>query len=225
MYIKDNPKYIRFKSAEPQTPFAPTWDYIMYEGVLQDIDFACIKKYILDREDEILSLSNTIKNKKVSDGYTGLGKDSTTSRFDKFNVLSWQYDEIQKLKLSITEFHDHFLDALNFRKPQELYIQCWANIMRKGEEIKPHIHSVNQYAYLGGHICIQAEETATHYINPVNQINDPEIYSSKNEAGNITLFQNCIPHYTDVHNNDRERITIAFDLTIKSEGDNFIKLY
>jgi len=69
------------------------------------------------------------------------------------------------------------------------------------------------------------ENTATHYINPVNQINDPEIYSSKNDPGKITLFQNCIPHYTDIHKGNQERITIAFDLTVKKEADNFIRLY
>ena len=46
----------------------------------------------------------------------------------------------------------------------------------------------------------------------MNQINDPETYKSKNEVGKITLFQNCIPHYTDIHQDEKERITIAFDL-------------
>lgn len=28
MFIKDDPKYVRFKSGQPYTPFAPQWDYV-----------------------------------------------------------------------------------------------------------------------------------------------------------------------------------------------------
>ena len=99
--------------------------------------------------------------------------------------------------------------------------------MRKGEKIDPHIHDVGPHAYLGGHICIQCTDTFTGYINPVNQINEPETFKSKNEVGKITLFQNCIPHYTSVHEDDKkERITIAFDLlTVDLKNENILKLY
>ena len=58
-----------------------------------------------------------------------------------------------------------------------------------------------------------------------DDINNPEIYSSKNETGKITFFPNNIPHYTDIQNSDNERITIAFDLAIhKPNTGNWIKL-
>ena len=93
--LVNDPKYIRFKSGQPYTPFAPQWDYIMYEGMLKNIDFTYIKNYILDKEEEILSLPNTVRENKKTDGYTGLGNNSTTSRFDRFNVLCWEDDDIQ----------------------------------------------------------------------------------------------------------------------------------
>ena len=96
--------------------------------------------------------------------------------------------------------------------------------MKKGEQIKPHIHGTEPNIYLGGHICVQCDNTSTHYINPVNQINEPEIYSSNNEVGKITLFQNCIPHYTDIHKGNKERITIAFDLALIKVTNNYIKI-
>ena len=65
--------------------------------------------------------------------------------------------------------------------------------------------------------------------SPVNQINEPEIYKSKNLTGKISLFQNCIPHYTDIHNGKKERITIAFDLHVNEnvlkENKNLLQLY
>jgi len=86
------------------------------------------------------------------------------------------------------------------------------------DQIQPHIHSSHPDTYLGGHICVSCTNTSTYYINPVNQINNPETYKSKNEVGKLTLFQNCIPHYTDIHDSDEERITIAFDMSLVKRG-------
>ena len=65
---------------------------------------------------------------------------------------------------------------------------------------------------------------STYYINPINQINEPEIYKSENKIGKITLFQNNIPHYSDEHKFNEKRITIAFDLSLKKNNDNFLKI-
>ena len=96
--------------------------------------------------------------------------------------------------------------------------------MRKGEKIKPHIHGIDPTTYLGGHICVQCDDTSTHYLNPINQINDPLTYESTNEVGKITLFQNNIPHYTDMHDSDKERVTIAFDLHTVMSNSIHVKL-
>jgi len=218
------PHIVRFQNSPVETPFAPEWNYVLFEGQITDVDFTKVANYILHKEEEILNLPLTIREGKFSDGYTGLGENSTTARFDQFNVLKWQHPEIQKLKNHILNFHDLFLSSLNIPNDNHLYIQCWVNVLRKGEQIQPHIHSVKADSYLGGHICVQCEDTATNYINPVNQINDPEVYSSKNIAGKLTLFQNCIPHYTDLHNGNKERITIAFDLYLKKYDENFLKI-
>ena len=84
--------------------------------------------------------------------------------------------------------------------------------MRQGEQIKPHLHSTHSDSYLGGHIVVQAQKTQTHYINPVNQINEPAVHSSLTTVGKISLFRSCMAHYTDAHTSDKPRITIAFDL-------------
>lgn len=220
----DNFKIINFKSDPAISPFAPEWNYFLCESIIEDIDFSDLAKFILAKEKEILAQPPTIRNGKFSDGNTGLGENSTTSRFDRFNVLNWDHPSIEKIKSNILNFHDKFLSCFQFKAPNDLYIQCWVNIMRKGEQIKPHIHSWQPECYLGGHICVQCEDTNTNYINPVNQINNPKVYESKNKVGKITLFQNCIPHYTDMHKGEEERITIAFDLEIADNDGHRIKI-
>ena len=216
---------MNFKSKPKETFFAPEWDYYLFETNIENINFIEVSKLCLKKEKEILKLPLTkTQDNKFTDGYTKLGKKSTTARFDKYNVLEWKNKNIKLIKQTIISFHNEILKYFNQPLVNELWVQCWVNIMEKGQQIKPHLHSVEPWCYLGGHICVQCEDTYTNYINPINQINEPEIYSSKNEVGKITLFQNNIPHYTSKHNSNKKRITIAFDLSLNKKNNNFLRL-
>jgi len=204
-------KLFFFRSRSRENIFAPTWNYPIFEDVLTTLNFKTLTKLILQKEKEILSNKNF---ELKGDGYTGLGKNSLTSRYGQYNLLDWRHPEIPKLRQAILTTHKRFLTALKISLYPQLYIQCWANVMRKGEQIKAHLHSVHPHAYLGGHLVVQAHKTQTHYINPVNQINNPEIHSSLNTVGKISLFPSCMPHYTDVQTLVKPRITIAFDLLV-----------
>ena len=213
---------VKFKSEPGRTFFAPEFDYTIFETQTFEVDFKELAKLLLSKEKEVLEFPiSTVSG----DAYTGLKKDSTTTRFDKYNVLKWEGENIKHIKGNIISFHNHILKYFNQPPVNELYIQCWYNVMRKGEQIKPHLHNIGPNCYLGGHICVQCDDTSTHYINPINQINDPMTYSSKNDVGKMTIFPDNVPHYTDIHNSDKERITIAFDLLIENPyKDNYIKL-
>ena len=212
-----------FRSEPKKTFFAPEWSYFIFESFLENIDFKNLINFILIKKEFILKLPLS-KKFGSKDGYTGLGENSTTSRYSKYNVLTWDNDQIEKIKKQIIYFHNEILNIMKQPPIDKLYVQCWVNIMSKGQKINPHLHSVSPDTYLGGHICVKCNDTSTNYINPINQINDPEIYYSKNEIGKITLFQNSIPHYTSVNNSEDERITIAFDLTLKKINENYIQL-
>lgn len=214
-------KLFVFRSKPKKSPFAPEWNYIMFESMIDDIDFDKISSVILKKEIELQNQypSDKIKsmiNKPDVDGYVGLNHNSMTSRYHFYNVFSWQNYEIQLLKNKILEIYFVFLDSIKVKR-EKTWIQCWANVMRTGEQIKPHLHSTCPYTYLGGHVTIQCENSSTFYINPINQLNDPETHESKNEIGKLTFFQNNIPHYTSVHNGQKERITIAFNIIVDED--------
>ena len=218
-------KVVIFRSAPRQNVFAPAWEFPIAEDKITTVNFKALAKFILAKEKSILKNSGVKQpligpfvEIKKGDGYTGLGENSLTSRYGSYNLLDFKHPEIKKLKKAILESHARFLEALKIPLYPELYIQCWANVLRKGEQIKPHIHSVLPDTYLGGQINVQVQNTSTWYINPVNQINDPELYESKNEVGKLTLFQNCIPHYTDKQVSTTPRITIAFDLVVNKKA-------
>jgi hypothetical protein len=205
------------KSKPPQTPFAPQWHYHLGHELISNINFKKIAKIILKKEKQILKKFPPSTKSSV-DGYTGLGKNSLTSRYEHINIFSWWPEaEIKKLKPVILDFHSRFLKELNIKDLCDFDIKGWVNVMRKGERIKAHLHSVDPTAYLSGHICIQCQDTATYYINPVNQLNEPYTQKIPNEVGQIILFPTCVPHYTDTQLGNKERITIAFDFVLKPE--------
>ena len=210
-----------FKSDEPQTPFAPKWNYFIAESHVGIVDiqyWTHVRELILEKEKQIINNTQPTKTDGIetTDGYTGLGDNSLTSRFNSFNVLKWKEDLINPIRDSIKRTYFELLDTYGLQR-EKCWLQCWANVMRKGEQIKPHLHSVTPYSYLGGHIHVTNNNTSTFYMNPVNQLNDPETYESKNEPGKLTLFQSCIPHYTSINNDDHERITIAFDFVLDKQ--------
>ena len=211
------------KSGFKKTPFAIDYTFYVFENIINDVDFSAVSKIIKSKEKKIIRSSP----KSSGDGNTGLGNDSLTSRFGYFNVLKWQEPDIQKIKDHIVDNVSKFYNRILQEKPSDLKIQCWANVMRKGQQIKPHVHDTSSNCLLGGHICVDVDNTSTHYINPFRYFSgdNQETYSSKNEVGKITLFSDNIPHYTDKVIS-KDRVTIAFDIINGNQkhNDNYIKL-
>lgn len=193
---------INFKNPPNKTPFAPTWDYYICENnIAKNVNVNKLKNLIIDKEKEIIN-----QYEYLHDWNTGLGENSLTSRSNNYNLLKWP--ETVNLKNAIRNTFFNFMHGLGIDIDGEFYIQCWANVLRKGQYIQKHHHWHSPYCFLGGHVCIQEKETSTIYINPITG----QEYESKNEPGKITLFPNWLPHRTSIHRADIERITIAFDI-------------
>lgn len=198
------PTIINFKNNNPKTIFSPKYSYMIYHNnVLDQLNIRLLRKTILKKEKEVLAQFEYTK-----DWGTGLGPDSMTSRADSFNLLKWR--QFLPLKKIIREQHDIFLQHLGYPSEQNLYVQCWANVLREGQGMNQHAHWFSEYSYLSGHLSIQVEDTHTCYVNPITN----EEYKSKNVDGKMTLFEGWIPHYTEKHysGSNLERITIAFDI-------------
>ena len=204
-------KYVYNFINEPlENKFNPSFNYYIYENILE-LNFEKLKQDILNLEKDVIQ-----KYPSFSDGGTGLGNNSLTSRFKYYNLL--QLNETKFLKDVIRKFHDDFLDTLKYRVGDNYYVQCWANVMRKGEKIQKHIHGNNNYGYLGGHICVYTKDTNTYYSNPYNREN----FVSKNYDGKLTFFPDYLAHYTDEVKNDL-RITVAFDMITEQAWKEDIK--
>jgi hypothetical protein len=212
-------KFKRFVSEPPVSPYAPQWDFRVGNSMCEDIDTNSLSKFLLSKEKEIKKLPIV----SDFDGYTGLGSNSTTSRAQQYNIFSWNHPEIRKLKSNIAKNIILYNDECGNKTPQ-LWIQCWYNVLRFGQSIKPHSHSVTPICYLSGHFNVQVNNTSTVYMSPINQLNDPEVIDIKNIPGKLTLFPSYIFHYTTPHYSFKPRITIAFDISPNKLHDNFLRL-
>ena len=97
---------INFKSPPRNNIFAPEWNYSLIETNINPIDFKSLTNFLMKKEKDILKL------KSGSDGYTGLGKKSVTSRHHSYNIFDFKNKEIIKLKKEILNLHNLFLQKL-----------------------------------------------------------------------------------------------------------------
>ncbi len=229
--MKEDYRIVTLENNPPQTPFAPTWKWCIGEKMIDSIDLDEFASLILSKEKYYID-----NNPPGSDGNTLLGPDSLTSRFMYYNLLLWDEPIVKELHKQIRKFHNQYIKnvvGLMFRPPK-LRVRCWANVLRKGEQIHKHLHSLHSWAYLGGHFTVKANGTATVYVAPndhaledelitrvdgkwVTSMGEQEshgtVYVANNRPGRLTLFPHPVPHYTTMQEEDTERITIAFDIT------------
>ena len=190
---------IQFENEEPKTIFAPVYKFYVYEG---EVEVKDIKETILSKDKEVIK-----SNPYTNDWNTGLGSDSMTSRSNCYNLLDWE--EADHIKDIIRNSHDNLITTLDPNMWEDkIYVQCWANVLRKGQKIKQHQHWNSKYTYLGGHICLDDYATHTHYVNPYSR----KTFDTQNKKGKVYLFPNWLEHYTDTYDGDDTRVTIAFDI-------------
>jgi len=209
-------KLIKIQSQIPKTPYAENWSFVIGHSK-NEIDFDSLSSFLLEKESEVKDLPFG------NDGGTKLGKNSTTSRFQSFNLLSWKHPEILKIKNIIKDGVIEY-NTKNGNPSPILWIQCWYNVLRFGQKISTHQHSESIDGYLSGHFDIQCKNTYTSYILPKFQLGTPEYIKIDNDPGNLTIFPSNIYHFTSRHLSLRPRITIAFDISQRKMNNNYIEI-
>jgi|13_taG_2_1085334.scaffolds.fasta_scaffold04063_3 hypothetical protein len=169
------------------------------------IDHSWLSSRVLDNEKKILRKypPTCFTKGKVSDGGTGLGINSLTSRFYHFNVLSWF--GTKKLKKFIKNGYNRYNNVSN----QPIFVQCWANVMRKGDKIKSHVHvpyPIDPIHSLSGNLCVKVDGSTNTYYDGTPILN---------KTNQMVFFPSSTSHWTDRYMSDSERITIAFDIRSK----------
>lgn len=203
----------------PQTEYAPAWNISI--GVSQWIDsdkVDTIRKWLIANENRIKAMYPPL-----NDGGTGLGDNSVTSRFGRYNLFDFA-NELPELNELLTFFRLAWLEfvAKDYTSHHELNIVCWFNIVRKEQKIREHLHGAIPTGYLSGNMHLDNYPTVTNYRSPFT----PTEYTPiDNVKGGITIFPSYVPHNTSVYEpeDDAPRLSIAFDLRMPNTSDAVLK--
>ena len=149
-----------------------------------------LSKILHRDESDILNIPNTDSN-----SYEGL-----THQFSVYNWLNnpdLQIFDIPRRLFTLPEFQDE----------KVLYVQCWANILRQGENIPLHIHGIADVPqwdefYASNTFISGPEDTGTYY-------NDTY---ERNNIGQMNLIGSMIPHEVKTHMSNTPRISMAMDI-------------
>lgn len=152
------------------------------ENFLTEDECRSISNFILENEEYVKSLG--------PDNYSGTDNNSLTGRFEYFNYLYYHPGDILVSKLK------------NYFK--ECVVQCWANIFREGERIKPHFHGEG---FISANIFLSGDcKTGTYYDG---------IGLLENKKGCLIYFDSKLIHYTRRNKTSIPRITLAMDIFTK----------
>lgn len=201
-------KLINLKSKLPQTPFSPTYNYFIFENNIDNqIDIKQILNVMFDREKELINFDYSPTNDVLFE------EKNLPIRYKFFNKKIFDLECVQTLIYALKNNIQTYSKSLHQSVPEKLWIQIWCNILRKNQLIELHQHDASENSYISGNLCLQSNNTKTHFLNPQSYFNTnkPE-YSSVNEKGKLTLFPSTLPHGTDKVQNDEPRVTIAFDI-------------
>lgn len=200
---------LKMTSIPPMTEYAPSWDYSFYVSrwSSNEADVDVIRNWLLENENKIIqSLEYDY------DGNTGLGKDSITGRFSKYNLFEFS-QELPELTLLLDFIRESYIDFMTQENNpvRETELVSWYNVLRDGDQVKEHNHGAGHDVYISGTFSLDNYTTHTNFKCPYDR---DIVLPIPNLKGLLTLFPSCIPHYSDVHTGDTERLTIAFDIRI-----------
>ena len=149
-----------------------------------------LSKILLRDERMVLSIPN---NQQSS--YSG-----TTHQFPVYNWLN-------NPDLEIFDIPKRLFTLPEFQQEEVLYVQCWVNILRQGENIPTHFHAGETHIeynnfYASNTFISGPEDTGTYY-------NDTY---ERNNIGQMHLIGSMVPHEVKTHMSNTPRISMAMDI-------------
>jgi hypothetical protein len=210
-------KFYRIDPPKHLLKYTPEWslEFWIYK-FLNNLD--PLAKFLQKREPEIIDQYTA-----THDSSTGLGNNTVTSRFHKYNLFHETDPVIEELKADIEKQISTYLsrtDPAVFKSTNfDPHINCWFNIMRPDDKIKEHAHNVTN-PFISGHYTVLCEDSYTYYVIPVTR----DRLEFKNTIGEGTIFPSYVQHGTSNHTGTDVRISIAWDLYYNKE-DIFPAIY
>jgi oxalate decarboxylase/phosphoglucose isomerase-like protein (cupin superfamily) len=192
---------------ESKSPMLPAMDIKTFLYQLSEEHTKSLVDVVLEKQQFILDTT------PISDGE----QDPTwlTGRLWFYNFLNFDDPCVHQLEEQIIDGYKQYMESISVKVEPTIYVQCWANIIKNdGRKITKHNHcpahseAPEEYSYVSGNICLQAENTATYYGSPFNITS----WKFQNNPGDMILFPSFVYHWTDTNTSENLRISLAFDI-------------
>lgn len=191
---KQGDKLHRWKTWEPNTPFAPSLDVSLY------IDF-------LDpsTSDDLL---NFVLSEKIGSHNDDLWK--------RYNIFSHHDPFIKSLRDKIWEMYIDYCASLEVESYEmnEVWIRGWAIKLENGQSLNMHSHSLHENTFLSGNISLTENSTSTDYWIPLFSLYHGP-YQCENIPGKICLFPSWVQHGVNANQSGKVRYSVGFDMFTK----------
>jgi len=189
-----DPQLHRWKTWNPNTPFAPNIDASLYVSNLEKT-----------LSDSILSI---IYEKNLG-YYSG-------DEWKSYNIFSFEFPCLKILRDRIWDLYLKYCKSLSVESyPQdEIWIRGWAVKLEETQSLKMHSHSLHENTFLSGNISLTENNTVTDYWIPLFSLYHGT-FKCENHPGKIVIFPSWIQHAVDPNTSGKARYSLAFDMFSK----------
>ena len=186
----DNPKMYHWKSWEPKTPFAPSWDIPIY------MDYC--DKDITSSLVSIIEKTDICKHR---------------DRWQTYNIFNWDYLTLKYLRDKIYEVYLEYMGELGHTPlpMDKIWIRGWGTVVDQYEDIPHHSHAFHENTYLSGNLSLSDLDTTTDYFFPYLSWYFG-YWKVKNSPGKMTLFPSWLEHEVASNSTGQVRFSLAFDM-------------
>lgn len=191
-------KLHRWKTWEPNTPFAPSLDVSLYIDDFGD------------------TLSNKLLD-LIKYNNVGVYKNKV---WEKYNLFEWDDPSIKDLKNKIWQMYLKYCQSINVESysRENIWIRGWAVKLEENEEIGMHSHSLHENTFVSGNISLTENNTTTDYWIPLFSLYHGT-FQCNNKPGRIVLFPSWVQHGVNPNQSGYVRYSLAFDLFTQKSID------
>ena len=205
-----DPKLHRWKTWEPNTPFAPKLDVSLY-----------LDKY---QGNLASKLKRMIEKAGVGSYNEQLSGNNFFGEWTKYNIFDWKEPCIQVLRHKIYQSYVDYCKAIDVPvlDREDILIRGWAVRLEPGEPIGMHSHSLHENTFVSGNMSLDDYPTSTDYWIPLFSLYHGP-YECPNKKGNVALFPSWLQHGVANNMTGEVRFSLAFDMFVKDSIEFILK--
>ena len=190
----ENPKIWRWKSWEPNTPFAPKFDVPIYMDKLGGD--------LSNKLADIISKEPICRDRETEDWMT-------------YNIFDWDSLEVRVLSDRIYQMYQDYVSELGYPclNKDKIWIRGWGLALDNGKEVRHHSHSFHENTFLSGNLSLSEliPTTTTDYYFPYLGWYFG-YWMVENTLGKIMLFPSWLEHRVKPNTTGQVRVSLGFDM-------------